>query len=211
MPEVLIGGTFYRLYSLACSTARELFCLAATGSSVVVNATSGQQVATSHAHRFNAFGDGVGRGCRAEGEYTGDVSISFGGGQGSTLLGTTQQTTHDHFDHISCEWAVPPSSPSPPALSPPLPSPSSSPSSSPSPSTTRRIDISLNEGWTWFSLNVVPPEMSVAAVFASLSLTGALTGGDHLKNQASFTDYYAGTVGSVVSNAGSALRDLQHW
>ena len=48
--------------------------------------------------------------------------------------------------------------------------------------------ISLNRGWTWLSINVVPTDWSVNAVMQLSSLQGA----DQVKNQFEFAEYYDG-------------------
>lgn len=53
---------------------------------------------------------------------------------------------------------------------------------------TETLTISLNSGWTWLSLNVEASDMGVSSILGSLSLQP----GDQLKNQALFSDYYAG-------------------
>jgi len=50
------------------------------------------------------------------------------------------------------------------------------------------LSLTLNEGWTWFSLNLVAADMSVGSLLSSVSFSG----GDQLKSQASFTEYYPG-------------------
>ena len=47
--------------------------------------------------------------------------------------------------------------------------------------------ISLNNGWTWISLNVEAPDMSVSSVFATVGPSIV-----QIKDQRSFTDYYEG-------------------
>lgn len=48
--------------------------------------------------------------------------------------------------------------------------------------------IELNQGWTWFSLNVLPPSMKVNSVLSSLSPTD----GDIIKAQDGFSQYSSG-------------------
>ena len=53
---------------------------------------------------------------------------------------------------------------------------------------TETLTISLNNGWTWLSLNVEASDMGVSSILGSLSLQP----GDQLKNQVLFSDYYDG-------------------
>jgi len=66
---------------------------------------------------------------------------------------------------------------------PPLPSPPL-----PSPPLGSSLTILMSSGWTWFSLNLETPDMSVGGLLGSLPLEA----GDQLKSQSRFTDYYAG-------------------
>ena len=50
------------------------------------------------------------------------------------------------------------------------------------------LNLQLNQGWSWISLNVEASDMSVNGVFESLGLRN----GDHVKSQFLFTDYYEG-------------------
>ena len=58
--------------------------------------------------------------------------------------------------------------------------------STPTPET--ELVVQLNQGWTWISLNVEAADMQLSTVLGGI----ALQGGDHVKNQQSFTDYYQG-------------------
>ena len=53
---------------------------------------------------------------------------------------------------------------------------------------TGLLNIPLNQGWSWISLNLEASDMSINGVFESL----ALLNGDHIKSQFQFTDYYEG-------------------
>jgi len=163
----------YRLYSNGqCDDARELWCLVATGSAVVVSGASGNTgLSSTHGNRMNVYNGG----CRDY--YSGTNSVSFSVG-GYAFGGYYQGTYSTYNDMIQCEWA-----PSPPPALPPSPPPNPSPSSLGS-----VLSLGMFAGWTWFSLNVEADDMSVAAVFSSLSLVN----GDYLKDQTTFTDYYEG-------------------
>jgi len=92
---------------------------------------------------------------------------------------------------------LPPSPParSPPARSPPVPSPpvpsppARSPPSTPTPPTVARSTLTRDmvAGWNFVSLNVVASDMSISSLLSDVA--GA---GDYVKNQATFSEYYAG-------------------
>ena len=83
-----------------------------------------------------------------------------------------------------------PKCPSPQPTSPPT---SNYSTSSPPPSTLSArttVEIEMNMGWTWMSLNVEDDDMSTTAVFASID--SQLVANDYLKSQTSFSQYYPG-------------------
>jgi len=68
-------------------------------------------------------------------------------------------------------------------------------------------NVPMNTGWTWFSLNVEAEDMSVGALFASVSLAY----GDYLKSQTAFTTYYSGygffgQLSALTADTSYALR-----
>jgi len=50
------------------------------------------------------------------------------------------------------------------------------------------LSVDMSVGWTWISLNVQPVDGSISAVFGGLSISG----GDYVKSQSSFSEYYSG-------------------
>ena len=57
------------------------------------------------------------------------------------------------------------------------------------PPTALTFSIGLYSGWTFISFNLEPSDTGINAVFGRLT---SLQGGDHVKNQYVFTDYYDG-------------------
>ena len=100
---------------------------------------------------------------------------------------------------------------SPPPLGPPPSTPPPTPPTIPPPSSpsTVTMTVRLNSGWTWISLNVEAEDMTLNAIFASL--TNPMGSQDYVKSQDAFAQFYEGfgffgSLNSVVATTMYKVR-----
>ena len=105
------------------------------------------------------------------------------------------------------DYSPPPSTPPPPSPPPPPPPPPVMPP--PSSPTTVDLNIQLNSGWTWISLNVEADDMSLNALFSTLSTP--MGASDYVKSQDAFAQYYQGFgfFGSMSSVATTTMYKVR--